>query len=91
MSRTLASPVLYKSLVIIAANQSGGISYLAALHRQTGALIWRIKRPAGESVGSPTLAMLGNRPQLILAGTDSVFGNVAIDGDSLIGETIVNA
>jgi outer membrane protein assembly factor BamB len=83
MSRTLASPVLYKSLVIIAANQSGGISYLAALHRQTGALIWRIKRPAGESVGSPTLAMLGNRPQLILAGTDSVSSYHPASGEEL--------
>ncbi|MEI8020291.1 MAG: PQQ-binding-like beta-propeller repeat protein, partial [Schlesneria sp.] len=47
-----SSPVLFKSLVIVNADQSNG-SFLAAVHRQTGEIIWRIKRPNGTTFGTP--------------------------------------
>ncbi len=66
-----SSPILFKSLVIVAADRAAG-SYLAALHRQTGEIIWRVKRPAGESFGTPAIATIAGRAQLVLGGRKSV-------------------
>ena len=66
-----SSPVLYRTTVIVACDQQRG-SYLAAVHRQTGKIIWRVRRPDGESSASPVIAQLAGRPQLILAGRTSV-------------------
>ena len=66
-----SSPVLFKSLVIVSADQPHG-SYLAAVHRQTGELIWRIKRPNGTSFGTPIVATISERPQLVLGGAGAV-------------------
>jgi outer membrane protein assembly factor BamB len=77
-----ASPVFYKSLVIISADQ-GNESFLAALHRQTGDLIWRIKRPKGESFGSPVVTTIAGSPQLILGGSGAVKSYHPATGDEL--------
>ena len=66
-----SSPILFKSLVIVAADRAAG-SYLAALHRQTGEIIWRVKRPDGESFGTPAIATIAGRAQLVLGGRKSV-------------------
>ena len=66
-----SSPVLFKSLVIVSADQPRG-SYVAAVHRQTGEIIWRIKRPNGTSFGSPIVATISERPQLVLGGAGAV-------------------
>jgi outer membrane protein assembly factor BamB len=66
-----SAPVVYKALVIVAADQAKD-GYVAALHRQTGEIIWRVKRPHGEGFGSPVVATISGRAQLILAGTGSV-------------------
>ena len=66
-----SSPVLFKSLVIVSADQPHG-SFLAAIHRQTGEIIWRIKRPNGASHGTPIIAMISERPQLVIGGTGNV-------------------
>lgn len=66
-----SSPVIYKSLIIISADQVSG-SYLTGIHRQTGEVIWRVNRPNGEGGGSPIVATIAGIPQLILAGSGSV-------------------
>ncbi len=66
-----SSPVLFKSLVIVNADQSNG-SFLAAVHRQTGEIIWRIKRPNGTSFGTPIVATISERPQLVIGGAGGV-------------------
>ena len=66
-----SSPVFFKSLVIVAADQASD-SYLTALHRQTGEMIWRIHRGRGESAGSPIVATIAGRAQLILGGPGAV-------------------
>ena len=66
-----SSPVIYKSLIIVSADQASG-SYLTGIHRQTGDVIWRVNRPDGESFGSPIIGTVAGRPQLILAGLGSV-------------------
>ena len=74
-----SSPTTYKSLVIVAADNKGahidrlrGASHLAALHRQTGEIIWRIERPTGDSYGTPIVATVSGRDQLLLAGKGAV-------------------
>lgn len=77
-----SSPILHKSLVIVAADQHRQ-GYLSALHRQTGEIVWRVKRPHGESHGSPVIATLGGRTQLVLGGKGAVTSYDPTTGDEL--------
>ncbi|MCA9016348.1 MAG: PQQ-binding-like beta-propeller repeat protein [Planctomycetaceae bacterium] len=65
------SPLLYKSYVIIAADNRGG-GYIAALDRKTGKIAWRISRPAISTYSSPVVAHVGGRDQLLISGCDQV-------------------
>lgn len=74
-----SSPAIHKSLVIVSADNRGnpvdrlmGTSWLAGLHRTTGEIVWRIKRGEGDSFGSPVVAKIAGRDQLILAGKESI-------------------
>ena len=77
-----SSPAIYKSLVIVALDEKNG-GYLAALHRQTGDIIWRIRRPKGESSGSPIVATVAGSPQLILAGRGAITSYHPANGNEL--------
>ncbi|MDP6523340.1 MAG: PQQ-binding-like beta-propeller repeat protein [Kiritimatiellia bacterium] len=64
------SPVIYKSAVIVSTD-SKGPSCLAALHRKTGEVIWRVARPGDhETYASPLVANIAGRDQLIIIGPD---------------------
>lgn len=65
------SPLLYKSFVIIAADNRGG-GYIAALDRKTGKIAWRIARPEISTYSSPMVAHVGDRDQLLISGCDEV-------------------
>ena len=65
------SPVLYRSLVIVAADNSGG-SYLTALDGTSGQIAWRVARTDADSYSSPALATVGGRQQLLISGGDAV-------------------
>ena len=65
------SPLLYKSFVIIAADNRGG-GYIAALDRKTGEIAWRVSRPAISTYSSPVVAKVGGREQLLISGCDQV-------------------
>jgi outer membrane protein assembly factor BamB len=71
-----ASPVLFQSMVIVAGdNVTSG--YLAALDRQSGKVVWRTERKTvGKygSYGTPTLAVVGKRIQLLQAGMGRTAG-----------------
>lgn len=75
-----ASACIYESLVIIAAECQGG-GGLAALHRETGDIIWRKSRP-GENYSSAVVAHVAGKDQLLLSGNDYV-----TSFDPLTGET----
>jgi outer membrane protein assembly factor BamB len=69
-----SSPVIWKSFVLVNGESLGG-GFLAALDRQTGALAWRKRRPnhgANGSYGSPLIANLAGKPQLIQSGAGKV-------------------
>jgi len=76
------SPVLYKSLVIVAADNSGG-GYLAALDGETGKVAWRISRGNIDSYSSATVANVGGRDQLLISGCDNVTSYDPATGEKL--------
>ena len=78
------SPVLYKSLVIFAADNQGG-GYLAALDRATGEIAWRKARPAVSTYSSPAIANIAGRDQLLISGCDRVVGFDPATGEELWG------
>jgi outer membrane protein assembly factor BamB len=66
-----ASPVFYKSLVIIPAEASEA-SRMIALHRESGRVVWRTTlRKVKESYATPLVAHLAGRDQLVLVGGES--------------------
>ena len=78
-----ASPVLYKSLVIIPAEASEG-SRMVAVHRKTGSVVWRTTlRKVKESYASPMVANVAGRDQLLLIGGESTRGYNPADGELL--------
>lgn len=74
------SPILYKSLVIVAADNSGG-GYLSALDAETGDVAWRVKRTEDSSYSSPMVATLGGKDQLLISGCNSVSSYDPATGD----------
>ncbi|QGJ72086.1 Outer membrane biogenesis protein BamB [Planctomycetales bacterium 10988] len=66
-----SSPILYQDLIIILGdNASNG--FLAALSRETGEIIWRIKRPRMNNYSTPLVAKIAGRDQLIVHGAEQV-------------------
>ena len=66
-----SSPVLHKGTLIVLADSMKG-SFLAALDRATGEVVWKVDRPVTGRNGnyaSPAVATLAGRPQLIVQGT----------------------
>jgi outer membrane protein assembly factor BamB len=65
------SPMLYKSLVLIAADYEGG-GWLAALDAKSGATKWQTARSRKLSFSSPVVAKVAGRDQLLISGTEQV-------------------
>lgn len=61
------SPLIHKEFVIIAADHKGG-GWIAALHRDTGKVMWLTPRPAENTYASPLLAQFNGRTQVTIAG-----------------------
>ena len=68
-----ASPVLYKSLVIVSGDHSGP-GHLIALDRTTGNVVWRTNRGKLASYSTPIIGRLAGRSQVLLSGCDMVAG-----------------
>ena len=65
------SPVIYKSLVIVVADTPGG-SFMVALHRASGEVVWRIPRTNYQSFGSANVGHVAGRDQLVVVGPHQV-------------------
>lgn len=65
------SPILYRSVVILAADHAKG-GYLAALDRDTGKIAWRTQRPAPSSYSSPFVGSVAGESQLLICGCEQV-------------------
>lgn len=77
-----ASPTIYKSLLILAADHAGG-GFIAALSRDKGDIVWRKSRPAKSSYASPRVVSLGGRDQVVLCGCNQIAGFDPANGESL--------
>jgi hypothetical protein len=77
-----ASPALYKSLVIVAAD-SANKSFLAALDRQTGEMRWRVPRPGANSFASPLVAHVAGRDQVLISGCEMTAAYDPMTGSEL--------
>ncbi len=66
-----SSPVLYKSLVIVA-GEPRGPGYLVAMERTSGRVVWRKRRFQSDSYGTPVIAQIGGREQLLLTGQKQI-------------------
>lgn len=77
-----ASPTLYKSLVIIAADHETG-GFLAALDRKSGEIVWRKTRPRESSYASPRVVTVGGKDELVVCGCDLVAGYDPLTGEQL--------
>lgn len=76
------SPILYKSTLIVSADNRGG-GYIAALHRETGEVVWRKKRPAISTYSSPLVASIGGRDQLVISGCSQLASYNPATGEEL--------
>ncbi|UUO09313.1 PQQ-binding-like beta-propeller repeat protein [Blastopirellula sp. J2-11] len=77
-----ASPLIFESLLIVQADCEGP-GFLAALDRATGEIIWRTARPDEYSHGTPTIAEIAGKPQLILGGQNRITGYDPQSGELL--------
>ncbi len=86
-----SSPVLFEDLVIVAGDNGGApaangavpTSYLAAVDRRTGHIAWRVGRPLAPSYGTPVVARLAGRDQLLLSGAERITAYDPADGKEL--------
>ena len=69
-----ASPVFYKSLVIVATDHVKG-SFITAVHRRTGEVVWRTNRDDYKlgTYASPSVGRVAGRDQLFIQGPFKVF------------------
>jgi outer membrane protein assembly factor BamB len=63
-----SSPAIHASLVIVCGDNDQGDSYLAALHRRSGEIVWRVQRPKIDTYATPVVARVADRDQLLLGG-----------------------
>lgn len=77
-----SSPVLYKSLVIVSGDSSSK-SFLTALDRESGDIVWRTRRENEHSFGTPIIAASGGESRLLLSGQDSVAAYDPASGQQL--------
>ena len=78
------SPLVYKSLVILQADSVKG-SFIVAVHRRSGQVVWKIERPDYKlgSYASPTVGHVAGRDQLLTHGPHKVYSYDPASGDLL--------
>jgi len=67
-----SSPAIYKSLVIVSADNKGGAGAIVALDRATGEEVWRQPRPKFPNYASPIILNVAGREQVLLIGCELV-------------------
>ena len=82
-----SSPVLCGPLVVVVGDNRGSkvgrlraTSFLSALDRRTGEIVWRVGRPEERSYGTPQVVERAGRATVLLAGPKGVFGYDGRDG-----------
>ena len=77
-----SSPTLYKSLLLVSAdNKQGGV--IAALSRRDGEIVWRRQRPKKPNYPSPVVVHAAGHDQLIMTGCDLVTSLNPLTGETI--------
>lgn len=76
------SPLLYRDMVIVAAEHDGD-SYIAALRRTDGKEVWRIARPQNITFSTPVIGRAAGKDQLLISGSEHVAAYDPIGGKQL--------
>ncbi|MDZ4852789.1 MAG: PQQ-binding-like beta-propeller repeat protein [Pirellulaceae bacterium] len=76
------SPIVYENYLIVTADNWGN-GYIAALHRDTGKVYWRTKRPAVSTYSTPLIAKIHGRDQLVISGCDEIVSYNPSNGEQL--------
>ncbi len=74
-----ASPLIWKSLVIVSGESDAG-SFLCAYQRKTATLFWSVKRGDSASYSSPPIFEVAGKPQLLISGGNKVQAYSPDDG-----------
>lgn len=88
-----SSPVLYDNTLVIVQDHEGD-SFITALDKRTGEILWKTDRNEGTTWFSPIIVGNDGKPQVITAGTkrvrgyDLATGKVLWDGDGLTPNSI---
>lgn len=77
-----ASPLIVGPLVIVAADNLNR-SWLAAVHRTTGEVAWRVPRGPGISYATPAIVNDAGEPQVVMAGLGRVEAYRPESGETL--------
>lgn len=74
-----ASPLVHDSFVFVGADNVGQ-SWLAAVHRNTGKIVWRVSRPGAYSYASPCLISVDGESQVVMVGHKRIVAYAPSDG-----------
>jgi outer membrane protein assembly factor BamB len=78
------SPVLFEDKVLILADQdSGDKSFLAAISAADGKVVWKVDRKLSQTWGTPVLVDVNGKTQLIVNGSESVVAYDPRSGEEL--------
>lgn len=77
------SPVIYKDVVIMQCDDSGGKSFIAAFDKKTGKQAWRTERKVDVTWSSPVLVRAGNRTELIASAAEAIISYDPATGKEL--------
>lgn len=75
-----ASPVVYRELLIVAADSPGN-GFVAALNRKSGDVYWRRERPSVGSYATPVVAHVAGKDQLLLSGGEKIISYNPMTGE----------
>ena len=77
------SPVLYKDLVIMLCDDSGGHSFIVAFDKKTGKEAWRVPRKVDITWSSPVLVNTAKRTELVTGATEAIIAYDPLTGKEL--------
>ena len=78
-----SSPIIYKNLIFLLADQQEGRSFLAAFDVATGERVWQTPRDVMSSFSTPTIFEGPERVELVTNGADYMHGYDPLTGEEL--------
>lgn len=77
------SPILYKNLVIMLCDDSGGNSFIAAFDKRTGKEAWRVARKVDLTWSSPVLVQTSKGTELVAGAAEAIIAYDPATGKEL--------